>query len=87
MRQVICDKCGKAIKNLTTAFFFKLEDNHIDITADICADCAKEIMTLVGVDVIEKKNGNWEYRFRSRECEECAVSIRDAVLNWKEKEC
>lgn len=20
-------------------------------------------------------------------CEECAVSIRDAVLNWKEKEC
>lgn len=67
MKQIICDKCGKAIKKPVTAFFFKLEDNHIDIAADICADCAKEIMTLVGVDVIEKKNGNWEYRFRSRE--------------------
>ena len=67
MKQIICDKCGKAIKNLTTAFLFNLEDNHIDINADICADCAKEIMQLIGVDAVEKKNGNWEYRFRSRE--------------------
>ena len=67
MRQVICDKCGKVIANLNTSFFFKLEDNHIDINADICADCAKEIMQLIGVDVVEKKNGNYEYRYRSRE--------------------
>ena len=67
MKQIICDKCGKAIKNLTTAFLFNLEDNHIDINADICADCAKEIMQLIGVDAVKKKDGNWEYRFRSRE--------------------
>lgn len=66
MRQIICDKCGKVITNLNTAFFFKLEDNHIDINADICADCANEIMSFIGVEVVEHKNGKFEYNYKSR---------------------